>query len=204
MAHENILLHYLNKIYYQNDPLNVIGATTVTSLRTVPSPSGDVAYVRKFGTDYLIKQVTDITDPVDGNMTFTVKAADGTTLGSRTGGGAFSAGSTLATAQSCYLEISASGGAVTVLASITIDTDVDVGGLKEIIAARFRNAIGLGKSVILNAGKKIKKYMDSKRCELIGLDVMEIDTHLLSRVFPKSGRIDQTVEVIDEFLDFFI
>lgn len=87
---------------------------------------------------------------------------------------------------------------------IYISFDVDVGGLKEIIAARFRNAIGLDKSTILNAGKEIKKYMDLKRCELIGLDVMEIDTHLLSRVFPKSGRIDQTVEVVDDFLEIFI
>ncbi|MFX1277185.1 MAG: hypothetical protein ACFFAT_19350, partial [Promethearchaeota archaeon] len=85
-----------------------------------------------------------------------------------------------------------------------VSFDVDVGGLKEIIAARFRNAIGLDKFAILNAGKKIKEYMDLKRCKLIGLDVMEIDTHLLCRVFPKSGRIDQTVEVVDEFLDFFI
>lgn len=87
---------------------------------------------------------------------------------------------------------------------IYISFDVDVGGLKEIIAARFKNAIGIEKSVILNAGKEIKKYMDLKKCELIGLDVMEIETHLLSRIFPKSGRIDQTVEVIDEFLEFFI
>ncbi|MFX1392782.1 MAG: arginase family protein [Promethearchaeota archaeon] len=87
---------------------------------------------------------------------------------------------------------------------IYVSFDVDVGGLKEIIAARFRNAIGLDKSIILNAGKKIKKYMDLNSCELIGLDIMEIDTHLLSRVFPKSGRIDQTVEVVDEFLNFFI
>lgn len=87
---------------------------------------------------------------------------------------------------------------------IYISFDVDVGGLKEIIAARFRNAIGIDKSVILNAGKKIKNYMDLKRCELIGFDVMEVETHLLSRVFPKSGIVDQTVEVIDDFLEFFI
>ncbi len=33
---------------------------------------------------------------------------------------------------------------------------------------------------------------------------MEIETHLLNRVFPKSGRKDQTIKVVDNFLDVFI
>ncbi|KKK75017.1 hypothetical protein LCGC14_2877960, partial [marine sediment metagenome] len=49
-------------------------------VRTVPTPSGDIAYIRKFGTDYLIKQVTAVTATGDVNMIFTVKAADGTIL----------------------------------------------------------------------------------------------------------------------------
>ncbi len=86
---------------------------------------------------------------------------------------------------------------------VYISFDVDVGGLKEIIAARFRNAIGVDKTVILNAAKLIKNHIDSKKCELIGLDIMEIETHLLGKLFPKSGRKDQTVEVVDDFLAFF-
>jgi hypothetical protein len=116
---------------YFNTELNVIGSTTNTTLRTITSHSDlNSIYVRKFGTDYLITQVTDIEDPIDVNMTFNVysKTTD-TLLGSRTGGGAFSAGSTLSTAEGCYLEIVASGGAVTVLSTILIDTDVDAGGL---------------------------------------------------------------------------
>ena len=140
---EKIAIDYNHLTEYLITPQNQVGTDAdhqiaypgKASKRTVPTPTGDIAYVRKFGTDYLIKQVTDITDPVDGNMTFTVKAADGTVLGSRVGGGAFSAGSTLATAQACYMEISASGGAVTVLAAITIDTDIDVGGLAFTCAA---------------------------------------------------------------------
>lgn len=120
---------------YTITALNTIGASTSLTLRTVPTPGGDIAYVRKFGTDYLITEVTDIEDPVDANMTFNVYALDGTLLGSRTGGGAFSAGSTLSTAQGCYLEIAASGGNVTVLAGIDIDTDVDAGGLTFVCAA---------------------------------------------------------------------
>jgi len=87
---------------------------------------------------------------------------------------------------------------------IYISFDVDVGGLKEIIAARFRNAIGIDKSTIVKAAQTIKNYMDSKKCELIGLDIMEIDTHLLNREFPKSGRRDMTIEVVDEFLEILI
>ena len=84
---------------------------------------------------------------------------------------------------------------------IYISFDVDVGGLKEIIAARFRNAIGIEKSIIIKAAEVIKKKLDSKKCELIGLDMMEIETHLLNRDFPKSGRKDLTVEVVDDFLE---
>jgi arginase family enzyme len=87
---------------------------------------------------------------------------------------------------------------------IYISFDVDVGSLKDVIAARFRNAIGIDRSTILSAAKLIKNYMDSRKCDLIGLDVMEVETHLLGREFPKSGRKDLTVEVVDEFLKFFI
>jgi arginase family enzyme len=87
---------------------------------------------------------------------------------------------------------------------IYISFDTDVGALREIIATRFRNAIGIDQNTILNAAKIIKNVIDSKKVDLIGLDVMEIETHLLNRVFPKSGRTDQTLEVIDSFLNIFI
>jgi arginase family enzyme len=87
---------------------------------------------------------------------------------------------------------------------IYISFDVDVGGLKEIIAARFRNAIGIEKSTILDAAEVIKKKINSSKCKLIGLDIMEIETHLLNRDFPKSGRKDLTVEVVDDFLEILI
>jgi len=82
--------------------------------------------------------------------------------------------------------------------------DTDVGALREIIATRFRNAIGIDQTTILNAAKSIKNVINSKKIDLIGLDIMEIETHLLNRVFPKSGRKDQTIKVVDSFLDVFI
>lgn len=130
MTNEKLLLNYLHELNYQDDPANVVGPTTSLTLRTIPAPGGDIAYVRKFGTDYLIKQVTGITDPIDTDLTFTICAADGTILGSRRGGAAFAAGSILTTAQPCYMVVSArvTGGA-TMLAAVTVNTDVDPGGL---------------------------------------------------------------------------
>lgn len=130
MENEKIQLSYKNTINYTAEELNVIGATTNTTLRTVTTHNdANCKYVRKFGTPYEIKQVTDIEDPVDTDLTITVKALDGTTLGSRVGGGAFSAGSTLSTAQACYIEATTgAGGTGTLLADIDIDTDVDAGG----------------------------------------------------------------------------
>jgi arginase family enzyme len=84
-----------------------------------------------------------------------------------------------------------------------ISFDTDVGALREIIATRFRNAIGIDQNTISSAAKTIKNVINSKKIDLIGLDVMEIETHLLNKVFPKSGRRDQTIEVIDSFLNFF-
>jgi len=154
---EKVLLNYKNNIVYNNDDTNVIGATTSTTLRTLDTVSGDVAYVRKFGTDYLITDVTDIEDPVDVNMIFRVYAENGTLMGSRQGGGAFVDGAVV-TAQGCYMEIEANGGNVTVLAGITIDTDVDVGGLAFVCATE---TIQNGDTLTLYLSDTASTYYDS-------------------------------------------
>ncbi|MBA7632386.1 hypothetical protein ES703_39932 [subsurface metagenome] len=87
---------------------------------------------------------------------------------------------------------------------IYISFDVDVGIFKEILAARFMNVIGIEKEIILNAARAIKEFMELKKCELVGLDFLEIDTYVLGRELKKSGRIDRTAEVIDEFLEIII
>lgn len=85
--------------------------------------------------------------------------------------------------------------------NIYLSFDVDVCALKEVIASRFRNIIGLDKSTVLKATEIISKYKKEKRFEIKGLDVMEIDTYLLNKFFPKSNRRDQTLEVIEEYLE---
>ena len=126
---EIIKFHYLNDIQFNNTSLNVIGSTTDSVLRTIPSNDDtDTKYVRKFGKAYPITQVTDMADPPT-NFTFTVKALDGTVLGSRANGGAFTAGATLTTAQTAYIEAAASGGVGVTPGPYIIDTDVDPGGI---------------------------------------------------------------------------
>jgi hypothetical protein len=157
MAEDRCLIHFEKQTTYLNTAENQVGAGIQTGLRIIPSPSSQVHYVRKFGTQYLITDVTDMNDPVDANMTFTIKALDGTTLGSRTGGGAFVDGSTV-TAQGCYLEISASGGDVTLPAAYTIDTDVDVAGLSFQTAAE---TVYDGNTLTLYLADSASTYYDS-------------------------------------------
>jgi len=130
---ENLLLHYAMNRTYNNDAENVVGASVLIQREVTDHTDANSIYVRKFGTQYEITDVTDISDPVDVNMTYKIYALDGTLLGSRVGGGAFDGESGPVTAQGCYLDIIASGGAVTVPANVTLDTVEDPGGLLVIL-----------------------------------------------------------------------
>lgn len=155
---EKILIQYLHEIDYSETDGNVIGATTNLTLRTVAAvAAGTTIYVRKFGTPYLITDVTDIEDPLDADMTFTVYALDGTELGHRTGGGAYVDGAELAVAQGCYLTVTATG-ACTVLAGITITTDVDAGGREFTCPAEVLGAAGSLRLYLSDTGST---YYDS-------------------------------------------
>jgi hypothetical protein len=133
---DKLSILYNKTVTYDQNLLQQVGTdkdytdlTGETPLRVPETHSeSNCLYVRKYGVPYEIKSVTDITDPVDTDMTFGVYALDGTLLGSRVGGGAFTAGTALTTAQACYLKITAAAD-VDVLSSITIDTDIDVSGL---------------------------------------------------------------------------
>lgn len=60
MINEKILLNYLHNIQYLNDPLNVIGATTNATLRTIATHNDtNSKYVRKFGINYAINDITN-------------------------------------------------------------------------------------------------------------------------------------------------
>ena len=81
-----------------------------------------------------------------------------------------------------------------------ISFDVDVGMFKDILAARFMNAVGINKTLILKAAREIKKHMIKKNCQLIGTDIMEIETQVLGKRLKKSGKQDKTVDVLDDYL----
>ena len=158
MLNEAILINYKHQKTYSNTALNVIGATTNQSLRTVTTyNNSNCKHVRKFGTDYNITKVTGISDPVDVKMTFKVYSAGGTLLGSRVGGGVFVAGSTVSS-QGCYLKIEAAGGgSVTVPATITINTNIDAGGKIFVCTA---DVILSGNSLTLYLSATTSTYYD--------------------------------------------
>jgi hypothetical protein len=153
-------VNYLNQVIYKNSPTNIIGTTKLIGVRDIPVPTGDVAYVRKFGTDYLISEITDIQDPISVNMEFKIySSVTNVLLGSRVGGAAFIAGASLADPEGCYMDIVADGGAVTVLASITIDTDIDAGGLAFVCTAE---SIADGDTLRLYLSDTTSTYYDSE------------------------------------------
>jgi hypothetical protein len=139
-TNEKALINYNHVVSYNNTPDNQVGTDadqdrifgTGNLQRTVPTPTGDIAYVRKFGLAHTITDLTDITDPGVANLTWTVKtvstAATTTTYGSRANGGAYSDGGTTGSATAIILEASVSG-ATTVLPTTMGITDSVVGAL---------------------------------------------------------------------------
>ncbi len=87
---------------------------------------------------------------------------------------------------------------------IYVSFDVDVGVFKEILAARFTNVVGIDKETILDATRAIRSHIDSKKCTLVGLDVMEIETQVLGKELKRSKRRDETPEVVDGFLKILL
>jgi hypothetical protein len=137
----NILMHYGVKKSYSETANNVVGSTTDTVLRTITTPSsGTTNYVRKSGQPYEITDITgssytSITDPgteieyrfigIDtGSLLYTVKDTRGVVSSVD--------GVTLSVAEPIKLEIHMINNGNLAIAygkTITINTDVDVGGL---------------------------------------------------------------------------
>jgi len=143
MSNEAILLNFLHYISFMQTAVNAIGATTDQSLRTVPTPGGDIAYVRKYGVIYGITDITDVTIPggtttgVKEGIRYTFKGmTSGTTLGyveDHDGVvGAWQDDSTISADDGVLIEIYCTedaGGNVPSAPALLVDTDVDAGGL---------------------------------------------------------------------------
>jgi len=160
LLNEAILINYGHRVSFNNIDLNKIGATDDILIRSLDTISGDTASVRRFGIDYFIKEVTDISAVGGISRKVEIFSIDDTLLGTWDGGtGTFTQGAVLATAQSCYLLFTKIlVGPAIPLDAITIDTDVDVGGLT--LADPPDTLAGNGDTLILYIGSGGSTYYD--------------------------------------------
>ncbi len=86
---------------------------------------------------------------------------------------------------------------------IYISVDVDVSSLNAVLAARFMEFIGVDEQCLDAAVELLKDLIVSKRVEVVGMDLMEIETNFLNAKL-KSGKEDKTIEVMDKFLTILL
>ena len=80
-----------------------------------------------------------------------------------------------------------------------VSIDVDVSSLNAVLAARFMEFIGVDEECLMDSVELIKRLLNSKKVELIGLDFTEIEVHFLNAKL-KNGKIDKTLDLLDRFL----
>lgn len=80
-----------------------------------------------------------------------------------------------------------------------ISFDMDLGSIASVLATRFLNYIGLNVGQILDLVHKISEKIRTKKIELIGLDIMEIDIHFVG--VDINGNGDHTAEIAGEILE---
>jgi arginase family enzyme len=80
-----------------------------------------------------------------------------------------------------------------------ISLDVDVSAQCGVLAARFIDLIGTETTLVLETVWRVAGLLSSKRFELAGLDVMEIDIHRVGMEL-EDGLKDQTENFIQKFI----
>ncbi|MHA1379500.1 MAG: arginase family protein [Candidatus Helarchaeota archaeon] len=83
---------------------------------------------------------------------------------------------------------------------VYISFDVDISSLNAVLAARFMEFIGIDEDCLTNAIELLKNLTHSKVCELIGMDITEIEVHFLNAKL-KNGKIDKTLSIMDKILE---
>lgn len=152
---EKIQIDYNHTIVYLITEVNIPGATTNQTVRTLDTISGDTAYVRKFGVA-MSETGVDTCDAPPANLTMNIYAADGTLLGSRANGGAYSDGAVVS-AQGVYIEFVAAGGAGTLAGTESI-TFTDFGAMTVNFPAE---TVGNGDTLRLYLSSTSSTYYDS-------------------------------------------
>lgn len=85
---------------------------------------------------------------------------------------------------------------------VYISIDVDICSLNAVLAARFMEFIGIDEECFSEAIELLKTLIKSKKSEIIGLDITEIEVHFLNAKL-KSGKIDKTLPIMDKILEIF-
>lgn len=83
-----------------------------------------------------------------------------------------------------------------------ISFDMDLGSVASVFATRFLNYVGLDREHFLHLIGELSERIRTKKIELIGLDIMEIDVHFLEAEI--DGRQDCTGEIAREIIDGII
>lgn len=79
-----------------------------------------------------------------------------------------------------------------------ISFDMDLGSMASVFAARFLNYVGLDVGQMRGLIVELSERINSKKIELVGLDIMEIDIHFLGESV--EGRQDQAGELAKEII----
>jgi len=84
-----------------------------------------------------------------------------------------------------------------------ISLDADVGAYTCMNAVRFPDFKGLSKETILGVASVLRNIIQTGKFQLAGIDVAEIDVHLLGLPGP-DGSLDQTENICAEFISAII
>ncbi|MFX0134955.1 MAG: arginase family protein [Candidatus Hodarchaeota archaeon] len=87
---------------------------------------------------------------------------------------------------------------------VYVSIDVDVGALNAILASRFYDYTGVDEECLYNAAESLKNFIHTKKVELVGLDIMEVETYFLNVKLKKFGKTDNTIEIMDKFLEILL
>jgi arginase family enzyme len=80
-----------------------------------------------------------------------------------------------------------------------ISLDVDVSAQCGVLAARFIDLVGTETTLVLETVSEVVRLLSSRRFELAGLDIMEIDIHRLGAEL-EHGLKDQTKNFVQKFI----
>jgi arginase family enzyme len=83
-----------------------------------------------------------------------------------------------------------------------ISFDMDLGSLSSVFATRFLNYVGLDVGQFLSLVYELSEKIRTRKIELIGLDIMEIDIHFLGLNI--DGNKDHTAQIADEIISSII